>query len=380
MKNIVENLGNNIRKRRMELGLLQSELANLIDYSEQAVSKWERAKGAPPVEILPVLAKHLHTSIDSLLSESGQEEQYYLGIDGGGTKTDFALADSEGNLLSRVILGACNPNDVGISTVQDILLRGIIEVCAQYPKNSISVFFGFAGGASDEYKQKMLDFLSSFGFARVGIGEDTQNSVATGLGDENGIAVIMGTGSVVYAKYNEKFYRYGGFGYMLGDEGSGFAIGRDTIQAALMAEDGSGTDTLLHKYVLETCGGETVFEKIADFYRGGKSLVAKYAPLAFRAVLEGDAVAQNILESNLCELARLIDCASKKSENKCVKVVLCGGLTVDSDVILPILTKALASSDKKIKLEICHKPMVWGALRLAGMPDVDFEGVSTKWN
>ena len=134
MKNIVENLGNNIRKRRMELGLLQSELANLIDYSEQAISKWERAKGAPPAEILPSLAKHLHTSIDSLLSESGQEEQYFLGIDGGGTKTDFALTDSEGNLLSRVILGASNPNDVGISAVQDVLLRGIIEVCAQYPK------------------------------------------------------------------------------------------------------------------------------------------------------------------------------------------------------------------------------------------------------
>ena len=380
MESIIKNIGRNIRKCRGKLGLLQSDLAAKIGYSVKTISKWECGKGAPPAEVLPALAKHLHTSIDSLLSESGQGVQYFLGIDGGGTKTDFALTDSEGNLLSRVILGACNPNDVGMPAVQDVLLRGIIEVCAQYPKASTSVFLGFAGGASDKYAQKMYDFLSTFGFSKVGVGEDTQNSVAAGLGDENGVAVIMGTGSVVYAKHNEEFYRYGGYGYLLGDAGSGFAIGRDTLQASLMAEDGCGADTLLHKYVLEACGGETVFEKIDDFYRGGKREIAKYAPLAFRAVSAGDTVARDILERNFGELARLIDCASKKFENKCVKVVLCGGMTSDSDVILPILTKALSASDKKIEFESCLKPMVWGALRLAGMPDVDFEGVKAKWN
>ncbi len=380
MESIVENLGKNIRKHRMKLGMLQSELAVLIDYSEQAISKWERGKGAPPVEVLPLLCKHLKTNIDSLFSECKEGQRYYLGIDGGGTKTDFALADSEGNMISRVVLGACNPNDVGISEAQDVLLRGITEVCHRYQKNSISVFLGFAGGASDKHAQKMLDYLCGFGFAEAGIGEDTQNSVAAGLGDENGVAVIIGTGSVVYAKYNEQFYRYGGYGYLLGDEGSGYAIGRDTVHAALMSEDGSGTDTLLHKYVLEACGTETVFEKIDDLYRTGKRAIAKFSPLAFRAMAQGDETARDILERNFGQLAHLIGCASQRIKTKCVKVVLCGGMTADSDVIIPILTRALPDGEKTILFDVCSKPMVWGALRLSGMPDVDFEKVREQWN
>ena len=380
MDNIVKNIGKNIRKRRMELGLLQSELAERIGYSVKTVSKWECGKGAPPTEILLILAKNLQISIDSLLSESGEGEKYYLGIDGGGTKTEFALTDGGGNLLGRVILGACNPNDVGISEVQEVMLRGIVEVCGRYPKNSISAFAGFAGGASEEYSKNIYGFLSSFGFAKVSVGEDTQNSVAAGLGNENGIVVIMGTGSVVYAKQNQKFFRYGGYGYLLGDAGSGFAIGRDTVLAALMAEDGSGAATVLYKYVLEKCGGKTVFENIGAFYREGKRTIAKYAPLVFKAYKEGDAVACSIIQKNICELAALINSAATRFAEKSVKVVICGGMTADSDIILPMLAKALSASGKDIELEICHRPMVWGALRLAGMPNADFDIVKQGWN
>lgn len=367
MKNVTEILSHNIKRRRRELGMTQKQLAFHLGYSEKAISKWERGNGAPPTVILPKLANILQTGIDELMrAESG--ERYFLGIDGGGTKTEFALADDKGTLIRRVVLGASNPNDVGFSATEEILRRGISEVCGIYPKNAISVFAGLAGGTSRENLPRIHDFLTRFGFSKVQNGNDAQNAVAAGLGDGDGVSVIMGTGSVVYSKIGDQLHRIGGYGYLFGDAGSGFAIGRDTILAALQCEDGSGAKTCLLDSVKERCESKTVLEKIDDFYRGGKRLIATYAQLAFRACDEGDTVARRILETNLAAIAQQIRGAAKHLPSRSVKVVLSGGITAHREVLLPLLRDALAGDERIYELGICEHPIVWGALRLAGMP------------
>lgn len=375
MSNVTEILARNIKRRRRELGLTQQQLAHLLGYSEKAVSKWERGNGAPPTVILPMLAALLQTGVDALLHEESGE-RYYLGIDGGGTKTEFALADGKGKVLRRVILGASNPNDVGFPATEEILRNGIMEVCGAYPKNAISVFAGLAGGTSKENLPRIHDYLVRFGFAKVQNGNDAQNAVAASLGDEDGISVIMGTGSVVYAKHGERLHRIGGYGYLFGDAGSGFAIGRDTILAAFQSEDGSGEETCLLDYVKEQSESDTVLAQIDEFYRGGKRLIATYAHLAFRACEEGDAVAKGILESNLGAIAQLIRGAAKQIPTQHVRVVLCGGLTAHRGLLLPLLQNALAGDGRSYELGICERPIVFGALRLAGMPQYQNENES----
>ena len=95
MSKKLQVLAKNIKARRKEFGLTQAELAKRLSYSEKAISKWECGLGCPPTLILPTLAEALGTSVDALFYEEA-EHHFFLGIDGGGTKTDFALADENG--------------------------------------------------------------------------------------------------------------------------------------------------------------------------------------------------------------------------------------------------------------------------------------------
>ncbi len=296
------------------------------------------------------------------------EIRYFLGIDGGGTKTDFALANDDGNLLRRLQLGATNPNDVGFEKAFSVLREGILTLLEGIDPAEVSVFAGLAGCSSFENKPKIEQYLSSFGFGRAQNHNDAQNALAAALDGEDGIMVILGTGSIAYAQSGSSLHRIGGYGYLFGDAGSGFAIGRDVILAALQAEDGSGAPTVLCDLVKEKAGLKTVLAGIDDFYRGGKQLLASYAPLAFRAHQTGDEIAKKILWNNLSAIADLIDGGAKKLSEKQIKVALCGGLTKDEAVILPILSALLAGKNHTYTIEICRCAPVWGALRLAGMP------------
>ena len=363
---VVKNIARNIRSRRKELKMTQSELADLLGYSAKAVSKWESGAGAPPTVILPNLAQVLQTNLDTLMGDVCNRA-FYLGIDGGGTKTEFALADSDGNIIKSVCLGTSNPSDIGIESALNVLRAGIIEVCGNIPKSTIYAFAGLAGGSTAGIYEKMSDFLSKFGFADMKNGSDALNAIATSLGDSDGISVIMGTGSVVFAQVNGKAYRVGGYGHLLGDAGSGFSLGREAILAALCFEDGSGENTSLYEAVKEKCGTEIVLNSLGKLYSGGKREIAQYAPLVLRAYEDGDNVAKRILLDDLEKVAQSIRGAAKHlpSTKEPIRVVLCGSLCTKDDVICRVLREILANENYSIS--ICDSPLLLGALRLAGM-------------
>ena len=294
--------------------------------------------------------------------------RYYLGIDGGGTKTAFALADKTGTVLKQITLGATNPNDVGFESTFAVLCEGIDTLCEGIERQEISVFAGIAGCSSAENLPRIRDFLVGLGFGKTANHNDAYNAVSAALDREDGVTVIMGTGSIAYAKSSSYLRRIGGYGYLFGDAGSGFAIGRDVILAALQYEDGSGEQTLLHSLVREKCGSKTVLESIDLFYKEGKKEIARYAPLAFKAYIAGDAVAKKIVADNLSAIARLVRSGADTVKKENVKVALCGGLCAAKEVILPLLSSLLADDKRRYEIEICQKTPVWGALRLAGMP------------
>ena len=365
-KRIVENIAKNMRLRRKELKMTQNALAELIGYSSKAVSKWESGAGAPPTVILPRLAQVLQMNLDTLMGDTSEQE-FYLGIDGGGTKTEFALVDSDGNIINSVCLGPSNPSDIGIDSALNVLRAGIIEVCENIPKSKISVFAGLAGGSTAGTFDQISDFFSKFGFARAKNGSDAMNAVAASLGNADGICVVMGTGSVTFAQVNGKTYRAGGYGYLLGDAGSGFSLGREAIHAALCFEDGSGEETVLYDAVRKKCKTESVLDSLGKFYSGGKREIAQYAPLVLNAYASGDKVAKRILLENLEKVAQTVRGASKHlpNTNKTARVVLCGGLCTKDEIIYRVLCEIMA--EENYAISICESPLVLGALRLAGM-------------
>lgn len=292
--------------------------------------------------------------------------QYFLGIDGGGTKTAFALTDADGNLLATATLGASNPNDIGLDATCALLKSGIDKVTEGYDLAEISCFAGIAGAATGENAARITEFLTSLGFARAECQSDLALSLAACLGDQDGIAVIMGTGSVAYAQCGGQILRAGGYGYLLGDAGSGFALGQGAILAALQAEDGSGAPTLLRNMVILQCGKACVLDALADFYHGGKAEIAQYAPLIFEAHAKGDSVASEILTRNIRAIANLIRAIANRMGQNHVPIVLCGGLTAQGAVILPLLQNALVNDSRTYSLSISKTAPIAGALYLAG--------------
>ena len=364
MKSTAEIFAENLRARRKELGLTQGRLAELIGYSEKSISKWESGAAIAPSAVLPALARHLLTDIDSLLY-CPEEPSYYLGIDGGGTKTDFMLVCENGEEVSRVTLGASNPVDIGLNKALEVLSSGIEAVCGDIPKHKISVFAGIAGGITGENKKKIRSFLGKYRFARIDNGSDAENAVASALGKKNGTVVIVGTGVIAFSQIDGTLYRRGGFGYLFEEGGSGYAIGRDAIIAALKDEEGSGEHTLITNLLKDRLKADNLLKKLSHFYEGGKREIASYSPLVFKAYRSGDAVAKGIIEYNMNCVARLIESTPKTNKNTTKQTIyLMGGQTKDAEIVIPMINKYLSTRD--YELAINHNPQVYGALQLSG--------------
>lgn len=356
----------NLRQRRHELGLTEKKLADLLGYgyTEKAISKWENGGNLPPSAVLPQLALLLKTSIDSLMSEPAGI-QYYLGIDGGGTKTEFLLENVRDHTVRRIIGEGCNPNAVGIETTKQILKSGIYQVCEGISMNLVVAFAGIAGCKSGNYTDEIRNLFEGLHFADYRIGSDNESIIAAGLGGQEGISVILGTGICAYAVTKHAQHKIAGWGYLFDNGGSSFHIGRDAIACYYSAYDGSGPKTSLTGRIEEIsdCPSEELLKRL---YSGGNKLVASYAVPVFEEAEKGDAVAESILEKNFAEIARIIRAALKyfPDRSEPIPVIFAGGLT-KRPTLMTLLKKALGEDAERCDLRILQVDPVVGSIQLA---------------
>lgn len=368
MENYSEIFAQNLKRLRKEIKWTQGKLAEKLGYTEKAVSKWEGGSSIPPAETLILLASTLNVTVDDLFSNTSQPS-YYLGIDGGATKTTFVLSDTSGTVLSKVTLGPSNPFDNGFESACAVLEEGIVQVSANLSKRKISVFAGISGGGIKEMRERLNGFLAKFGFFKYAVGSDAMNIISAGLGDGDGIVVIMGTGSSCFGKVNGEQFRIGGYGYLFDHAGGGYDLGNAAISASLKAEDGSGEPTLLRTLLTEELKTATVAENISHFYAIGKSGIASFAPLVFRAHEQGDPVAEEILRANMAHVVNMISTAGRRFHSeKGIKVVLVGGLTKRMHLLSPLIEGELMKrgENEKFDVSVFAGDVVVGALKLAG--------------
>ncbi|MBE6811872.1 MAG: hypothetical protein E7523_03200 [Ruminococcaceae bacterium] len=266
--------------------------------------------------------------------------KFLLGIDAGGTKTDFALADHNLNIMKNLTLGGANPVDVGMEQMQNVLQEGIEYCCDGISPDEISCFAGIAGGITGDNKEIIHSFLSQFGFGSFCNGSDIDNCIAMTLGKNDGIVVIMGTGIVVFCQINSTLHRIGGWGYLLDKAGSGYHIGADALYCALGCYDGRG-GSMLMKSLIEEKLNKTIPEAIPEIYAGGKSEVASFTPIVFEAYKQKDDYAKTILNRNVQEVASLIKTAQKIAQTEDLPVFICGGLTNEKDILVPFFKQHL---------------------------------------
>jgi len=231
--------------------------------------------------------------------------RYMLAIDGGGTKTEVAVATETGEIISRSYSGPSNWTTTPRKIAQENMIEGIESALKQVPGIKIDLITaGVAGAARKEWELK--EFLESLNIAKeVIVTTDAHIALVGALLGMEGIIVIAGTGSISYGRRDDRERRTGGWGYLLGDEGSAYDVGRRGMMAALKAYDGRGEKTLLLDMFYEYLGQGDVEALIRIIYERPKDIISGFARYVVRSGEMGDMVALDILNTASYELSLL---------------------------------------------------------------------------
>lgn len=235
-----------------------------------------------------------------------------LGIDGGGTKTFCMLADAaSGKVLGQAASGPSNIQAVGTSAAFAALeeaIAGAFRDAGQEQSTVAAACLGLAGVDRQEGLDVIQAWASRAAIADVlEIANDATLLLAAGTPQGSGLAVIAGTGSITYLKTPQGLSaRGGGWGWLLGDEGSGYRVGLRALQAICHAHDGTGPTTALTAALLREMKLASPSDLIPAVYRRGwdRPKIAALAPKVLGIAASGDGAAAEIVRSEAAALAR----------------------------------------------------------------------------
>jgi N-acetylglucosamine kinase-like BadF-type ATPase len=231
---------------------------------------------------------------------------YVIGIDAGGTKTMGLLADGAGKVLSKMRAGGANLLVKGELAVEKTLFQVINSLEAPEPISALCL--GIAGVGRPEEEQVIRDVLRRLGLRQpIRVVNDAFVALVAGAPAGVGIVVVAGTGSIAYGVDPDgKTARSGGWGYLLGDEGSAFWLGHAAVRQGIRAADGRGPATILFDRICEELGMTEPSGLVAWFYdqEHSRNRVADLASLVEAASSEGDSTAEDLLDQAAKHLAR----------------------------------------------------------------------------
>ena len=257
---------------------------------------------------------------------------HVLGIDAGGTKTVCLLADERGLIVSEGRGAGANLQSSGELAVEKVLHEVMETAIGDRAITPSAICLGIAGVDRENDERTVRAIMRRIGYkSRVLVVNDALIALVAGAEDSPGIVVIAGTGSIVYGR-NANFdaARAGGWGHIIGDEGSGYWIGREVLAAIMRAADGRGPVTKLAEDVLAHFGIEDTSGLPSIVYDRDlpRVSVAALGPIVQRASQRGDAVATRILERAADELVLAAGSVAAKLEMRgdVFPFVLAGGV------------------------------------------------------
>jgi N-acetylglucosamine kinase-like BadF-type ATPase len=298
---------------------------------------------------------------------------YFLGVDGGASKTAALVTDDKGKALGDGVAGPSNHLRVGIETAARNIERAVNKALVNADVASREIvwaYCGIAGADHPAHRQEIVDSLNIF-FPRGNFTVDNDARIAlTGaIGFGAGVVVIAGTGSVAYGR-NEagEEARAGGWGPVLGDEGSAYGIARAGLSAVLRAYDGRGPSTnmldiLNHDYQLAA-------SEIPRFVYATTTHaddIARYSKLVMQAAEDGDAVASAILKDAGRELGACITAVAQrlKIADREIPVAYVGGAFNAGEPLLAPMREAVNAKVPRATIGPPQRNPVEGAALMA---------------
>ncbi len=240
---------------------------------------------------------------------------YYLGIDGGGTKTRCVLGD-ETMVLATAMSGGSNIVRLGETQARGAVHTAVRQVCATAnisPAQISAICIGAAGAARPEIAAKIRTILveliseiaPEIALTKIEVVGDMTIALEAAFGTGPGVIAIAGTGSIVFGRdANGHTARAGGWGFAISDEGSGHWIGRRVISAILSAHD-QGLETALTAMVLQAWKLNTLDELVRQANSTPPPDFPRLFPIVLRAADEDDSTARDLLADAGAKLAAL---------------------------------------------------------------------------
>lgn len=239
----------------------------------------------------------------------GERERVVAGADAGGTHTTVVVAAPGGSPIAHVTgePGALVPQQIERSAraIRETLDRALTE--AGVAGRPAVLVVGAAGAGRETEREALRDALGNAA-DRVDVTTDAAIALEGAFGEGPGILIASGTGSIGYARDADgRVWRVGGLGWQLGDEGSGYALGRAALSAVGKAADGRGPRTTLSRSVLRAVGADGLDDLVRWAAGAAREEIAALAEIVCAAANEGDAVAGRLVEDAGRDLARHVE-------------------------------------------------------------------------
>lgn len=294
----------------------------------------------------------------------------FVGIDAGGTSIRVLAARGTAEPTHEASLPGANPQREGLARTAELLataVQGAIDAFPSSPSGAVFVCAGIAGaGRPEEAKELATECrsrLDQVADVRVDVVHDGIVALEGAFSGESGVIIIAGTGSIVLARTHDgEYLRGGGWGYLIGDEGSGYALGAAGVRAVAREMDG-GPSTRMTAMLAESDAVDSK-ESLARLIYRAKTPLQTFAPMVLTAAAEGDAVANEILVNQVTALAtQLRELVSNQTQIS-HQVTLVGGLS-QNELFRSQLSATIARTLPGWSVVAPLETPVQGALRLA---------------
>lgn len=301
-------------------------------------------------------------------------KEYLIGLDGGGTKTKCVLTDIELNPLIECQGGPSNFLIIGTDRVSETILSLILESSAHAkisPNEITSIFIGTTGAGRENDALKLKnDFIQFAGkkgyeFKNFNVDSDARIALEGAFSGKPGALLIAGTGSIIFGKDKSgNIFRAGGFGRLLGDEGSGNTIGRRGLNEVAKEFDGRGKKTLMSELLKRDFGIDDPSKLITEVYRNNFDM-ASFAPGVIEAAQNGDETATAILEEESDHLILHVKSIFNMLGEETMKLCLVGGTLTNENLYSKMFITKLRIQLQDVIITRAENPPELGAAIMA---------------
>ena len=294
--------------------------------------------------------------------------RYVLAVDGGATKTVMTIRSTDGRELFTAASTGSNHQAAGIEHVQHVFTGLLRSAAAHLPSLFIDVAVFAVSGVDTDQDKKIIEEIieesiarSPFTFGQIIIENDVEATLK-GLGKNDVSLLISGTGAICYSLMNNQISRGGGWGHRIGDEGSGYWIGKHIAKAIFRAADGRNKPTLLTDLVLAGHHVNSTDELYNLIYSADytNARLASFSSYLQQAVEMGDSVAQKIMQKAADELVLLSTTTLKNAgyTHKAHTLFLNGGILKNNSMLVELINSQLQITHPDITLKLCdEKPI-----------------------